>query len=226
MASLSRGTNIDISTQVTSQTLHNLIEHALVSGISASDLIAGTHFVSVGTATPNPSSYPIWYSNDYDDPILRVYARPWNVWLAVGPDRFEIPLLNSAATTVAMGCLVVANGASDFTLATSPSLNALGFAQATIAAGAYGPVATCGIGWVLHISSVSAGTQSQGPTAGDGLRAYGCPAGGIYGVGLSNNGGSGPFFGMFLENNRSGASGSYSRFRAHIWGPKMTTAIA
>lgn len=224
MAQLFRGTTVASDTTVTAQTLHNLIENALVSGIGASDLIAGTHFIFVGTTQPNPSNFPLWYNPDPEDPVLRCYAPPFNIFLAVGPDRFEIPLLNSAATTVAMGCLVAANGASDFILATSPSLNAIGFAQATIAAGAWGPVCTYGIGYVLHISSPSCGTQTQGPTAGDGLRAYGCPAGGVYGNSIGSDGGSGPFFGMFLESNRSGASGSFSRFRSMIWGPRLTIA--
>ena len=225
MANLSRGTTISVDTQVTSQTLHNLIENALISGISTSDLNAGTHTIAVSTSTPHPSFFPLWYNPDLDDPILRVFAAPWNIWLAVGPDRFELPFRNAAATEVAMGSLVCASAASEFYLATSPSLNALGFLQATTASGAWGPVATCGIGWALHISSVSSDTEDGTPLTGNGIRAYGCPAGGVYSIGIGANGGSGPLFGMFLEANRSGASGSYSRFRSVIWGPKLTVHL-
>lgn len=226
MATITKGTTISISTQVTSQTLHNLIENALLSNIGPSDLIAGTHFISVGTATPNPSAYPFWFNNDPEDPIVRVYALPWGIWCAIGPDRYEIPLRNNAGVVVPKGALVVADSSSSFSIATSPSLNALGFLQATAATGAYAPVAVCGIGWALHTSSPSLGGSGQAPTASSGLKAYGNPAGGVGGIGIGSNGGSGPLFGMWLEGNRSGASGHGSAFRAAIWGPKLTVGPA
>jgi len=226
MANLTKGTTISIDTLVTSQTLHNLIENALLSNIGPSDLIAGTHFISVGTATPNPSAYPFWFSNDPEDPIVRVFALPWGIWCAIGPDRYELPLRNNSGVVVPKGALVVADSSSSFNIATSPSLNALGFLQATTVTGAYGPVAVCGIGWTLHTSSPSLGGAGQAPTPASGLKAFGCLAGGVAGLGIGGNGGSGPLFGMWLEGNRSGASGHGSAFRASIWGPKLTVGPA
>lgn len=221
---LTKGTTVDIVTTVTAGTLHTLIESALVSGISASDFAADTHSIFVGTSAPNPSVFPLWYSSDPVDPVLRVFATPFDIWLAVGPDRFEIPLKNSGDATAPLGALVCSTSASTFFVATSPSLNAIGFLQATTAAAAWGPVATCGIGFALHISSVSAGASTNIPTTGGGIKAYGSPAGGCYNEGIGSGGGTGPFFGMWLEGNRSGASGSNSAFRALIWGPKITVA--
>jgi len=222
MANFTKGYTIDFGTYVTADVLHSLIEDALITNVTASDLADGFHITSVGTATPNPSIYPLWFSTDPLDPVLRVFARPWNIWLAVGPDRFEIPLINSAGTTARMGSLVCATGHSNFCLQSNPTSNMIGFLQATTASGAVGPVAVCGIGWVLHLSSTS-GSASPDPSVGGGLRAYGCPAGGVASIGLGSNGGSGPIFGQFLEGNRSGASGSGSVFRAMIYGPMLTT---
>jgi len=222
-ATLTRGTTVTIDTEVTSQTLHNLIESALVAGITASDLIAGSHFLSVGTATPNPSAYPFWYNNDPEDPVMRYWAEPWKLWLACGPDRWEYPLMNAAATMLPMGCMVTRSGSSAFSVAQNATLTFAGFLQATTASGAYGPVCCQGIGWVLHISSPST-LATQTPTGGTALKNFGSPAGGVYGLSVGSDAGSGPYFGMFLESNRSGASGSGSRFRAWIWGPTNTVA--
>ena len=221
MASFVRSRTFTVSDTVTSATLHDLIEGCSISGISAAD-IGGVYFASVTSATPNPSLAPFWYDTDTFDPVFRVFAAPWNIWLTVGPDRFEIPLKNSSGTECAKGCLVVASGISDFTIAANPSINAIGFLQSTTPAGSYGPVATMGYGWGLQ------GTGNSGGTVVDPLRALiarGTRPGSCTALDVTGIAGSGPMFGMWLESDRSGASGAGSAKRIFIWGPKITTGL-
>lgn len=228
MANLNKGTTITATQTVTAQTLHDLIDQATLTNLTIADVTGSIYFASVSTSTPNPSLAPFWYNPDPVDPIFRVFAAPWNIWLAVGPDRYEIPLLNSSGTECAKGCLVVVGtGASSFALGTNPSLNAIGFLQSTTAAGAYGPVATCGIGWALYCSSVSISSPGGGlPDAKHAIVARGTPPGTVAGYDIGGALGSGPMFGMWLESNRSGASGSNFPKRALIWGPRLTAGFS
>jgi hypothetical protein len=218
MATLTPSNPLGINSYVTAQTLQDLIGTALVGGLTASDLQAGAFFYAATTATPNPSIYPFWYSTDPEDPVFRVFAAPWNIWLAAGPDRFEIPMLNMSGGPAAKGSLVCSSGASAFYIASNPSLTALGFLQDTTASGAYGPVCTYGIGWVYF------GTGFSGPTtqiaSGSALRAWQSnPNYGVYGYALAASGGSGPHFGILLDYVI--AVPSTSCVRALIWGPKL-----
>jgi len=225
MASLIRGTTITPTSQVTAATLHALIEQATLIGLAGSDF-SGGFTIKTDSSTPNPSLFPYWFESGMDDPVLRVFAAPWNIWLTVGPDRFEIPFRNASGTDCIKGALVVASGASEFTIATSPSLNAIGFLQATTAAGANGPVATVGIGWALFCSSVSISSPAGGnPDEQHAVVTRGCRAGTVAGYSIDTAEGSGPMFGMWLESDRSGASGSMSPKRIRIWGPRLTTGF-
>lgn len=219
MARLNRALSITASQTVTAATLHSLIESAVLTGISASDVegFNGSAFISAGTSTPDPSVSRFWYDTSNEDPVFRVYASPFNIWLAAGPDRFEIPLLNASGGTARKGAMVVASGASSFDLAAAgASLNVIGFLQATTASGAYGPVATCGLGWATWVSGHSGCTI---PSAGRALINRGCPLPGtctaldIFGVA-----GSGPMFGQYLDDSvpTDGCK------LIHIWGPRLT----
>lgn len=222
MANFVRGTTISSTTTVTAQTLADLIEDCTLANITGAD-IGGAIFTAVSTSTPNASEFPFWYNPNPIDPIFRVFAAPWNIWLAIGPDRFEIPLLNNSGTNCLLGTQVVVSGASDFTIGSQCSLNAIGFLQSTTPAGAWGPVATCGIGWALYCSSTSIGTPQGGvPSGGYAIINRGSPAGTVAGYDISLLEGSGPLFGMWVEGNRSGASGSMLAKRAYIWGPRLT----
>ena len=226
MANLNKGTTITATQTVTAQTLHDLIDQATLTNLTIADVTGSIYFASVSTSTPNPSLAPFWYNNNPEDPIFRVFAAPWNIWLAVGPDRYEIPLLNASGGACLKGSLVVvASGASSFTIGSSPSINAIGFLQADTAAGAYGPVATCGIGWALYCSSVSM-TGGGLPDAKHAIVARGTPPGTVAGYDIGGALGSGPMFGMWLESNRSGASGSNSPKRALIWGPRLSAGFS
>ena len=84
MASLIRGTTITPTTLVTSATLHALIEQATLVGITGTDF-SGGFTIKTDSSTPNPSLAPYWFDPHIDDPVMRVFATPWNIWLAVGP---------------------------------------------------------------------------------------------------------------------------------------------
>jgi hypothetical protein len=235
MASFLRGTTITPTTTVTATTLHNLIELATVTGLTGSDVPGGAYFTAAQTATPNPSLSPFWFDPTPVDPIFRVFAAPWNIWLAAGPDRFEIPLRNGSGTLCAWGCLVVPSGPSEFTLpgASGASLNALGFLQSDTAAGSVGAVATMGIGWALYSSAASkALAQNNNPPAVTDFVVPATPGTSILGtVGafLSTSGPSSCLFGMWLDSNRvdgsPASSGPLVRKRVLIWGPRLPNGL-
>jgi hypothetical protein len=219
MANLNRGITYTITSTVTSASLHQLIENATLSNIGAADFTTGVAFVSAGTATPNPSLFPMWLSTDPQDPVFRVFAAPWNIWCAVGPDRFELPFLNSAATTGLQGALVIpGTGASSFQLGSNPSINVLGFLQSQTPADSYGPVAILGYGYALFASSIS---LVLGGALNEQYLVYntGCPPGCVAGVAVASSV-TQVLFGMWLEAPRSGFTASFSPNRLKIYGPK------
>jgi len=223
MANLNSGRPIGANTTVTSQTLHDLIENATLSNLSGGDISGGgIFFVQAQQSTPNPSiASPFWFKTDPEDPIFRVYAAPFGTWLAVGPDRFEFALRNGSGTDALKGCFVVASTApSEFTIASGVTINGIGFTQDLIPAGAYGPVACCGIGYALY-SSASSGSNDRYQNQ-DVLINRNCPPGTMAGLNIDGNDGSGPMYGVWLESSRSGASGINTPRRALLWSPKLT----
>jgi len=219
MASLSHGVSLDYSSTVYASTLHALIESAVVANVSASDLIGGTHFISVGLTAPNPTNYPIWFSSDPADPVLRVWSPPFDIWLAAGPDRMEIPLKNASGGAVHKGALVCISSFSQFTVATHPSLNACGILQDTSASGAWSPVMIYGIGWASFQSSFSGVGGNNACIAGYYMQAFGNRAGHCHGVASANDGsaGSGIVYGIWLETRSTNGLA-----RCLFWGPKAT----
>ena len=218
MAAINRTATISTTAQVTAATLHNLIESATLGTISGSDLTGGgasLAFVVASTATPNPATSRFWYDTTPSDPVFRVYASPYNIWLAAGPDRFEIPLYNLSGTFAAKGSLVVAAGPGAFNFSDNPGLNTIGFLQSDTPASTYGPVATCGIGWATWVSGHSGTTN---PAATRAIIARGCPLlGTCTALGdIEGTSGSGPMFGMYLESTTTTPK------LAIIWGPRLT----
>jgi hypothetical protein len=206
---------------VTAQTLHDLIETATISGLTAADLSNQAQVVFADGTAPDASLYSFWWDTNHWDPVLRVYARPFNIWLAVGPDRFEVPLM--AAEPIFKGAVLVSAGASLVGIATGPTLNVVGFAQDTAASGAYVPVASCGIGFVA--ADADAGFASLevftavGAAAGKVVTAnYGAASGATNVVAL----------GMLLDSAIAGQSWTgvtLHGFRAFLWGPKNKTGF-
>lgn len=161
MATLNLTSPIVDGDTVTAQTLHDLIETATVGGITGADLASGIQLIVSQDSAPSPSEFTYWWDSRAHDHVLRVWAQPFDVWLTVGPDRFELPFRNAAGQLLEPGMLMVAAGASEATIATGATLNILGFCQATTASGAYAPVATCGIGFVrVEMESTDVATSS------------------------------------------------------------------
>lgn len=226
MANLNSGRPISPTTTVTSQTLHSLIENATLSNLSGGDITgSGIFFTQAQAATPNPSLVsPFWFKTDPEDPVFRVFASPFGVWLTVGPDRFEFALRNGSGTDALKGCFVVASTApSEFTIASGATINGIGFCQDLIRAGQYGPVTSCGIGYALY-SSASSGSGDRYQNQ-DVLINRNCPPGTMAGLNIDGNDGSGPMYGMWLESARSGSSGINNPRRALLWSPKLTTGF-
>jgi len=221
MGTLSKGVTFSTTSTVTSQSLHDLIEAAVIGSVTPADITGGVVFLLTQLTVPNPSLYPFWYDSSPQDPVFRVYAAPWNIWLAAGPHRFEMPLQNGAGTLLAKGCLVVAgSNASQFMIGTAPSLNMIGFLQDTCASGAWGPVACQGIGWGLYASAVSGAHIALAP--GLFITARNVPAGCIHGSTVGTASGiSGAYFGITLDTGRSGTTLPLSAIRVRIWGPRL-----
>jgi len=202
---------------VTAQTLHDLIETATFSGLSTGDFAAGLALIWSGASSPDPSLYSYWWSTHHFEPLLFVYARPFNIWLAVGPDRFDFPM--KAAKGIKKGSPVIAAGASLVTTAANATLNWVGFAQNTAVSGAWLPVACCGIGWIQSLASGTPGKTFTTHGAAEGyVRASG-----------SDTASNATFaFGIYLDNPLAGNSWSgvsLHGFRALIWGPKYNKGL-
>lgn len=235
MATLSRTTTISITDTVTAQTLHDLIEQCLITGLTLATLAEGGDPVfaaSVGTATPSPSNAPFWF---YDDPtderdlVLRVFAKPWDTWITVGPDRLELPWINSSATSILPGAYVVSRDASQCDLATGATCNVLGFNQSRypVPPGGIVPAAYYGFGYALWASHASALRGGEGfgvnPTLG---RFAGVSGHDGLAVTTAYTPVSGALYGQYLSTGASGASNHDSRYlltRVFIHGPRTTT---
>lgn len=224
MATLAKGVTYTTTSIVSSQSLHDLIEGATVGNVVPGDIAGGAvQFSLSATLAPDASIYPFWYSQDPQDPIFRVFARPWNIWLAVGPHRIEVPLQNGAATDLALGTLVVQSPTgtpSQFSIGSNPSLNAIGFLQSSAASGAFAPVGILGIGFALWASAVSSTYRAL--TAGDTIHSRHVIAGAVHGLGVNvASACSFPAFGYFRDTARSGTTLSFTPVRVQMWGPRV-----
>lgn len=223
MSDVSPGITFQDGDTCTSQSLHDLIENAGLSNITSGDLVTGTELIFVSASAPSATQWKYWYDNhELTGGLLRVWAEPFNLWLAVGPDRFEIPLQNRSGAMLHMGALVIAaSSASSVGTATGPTLNAVGFLQATTASGAHGPVAVGGIGFVAfstaatHITTI----HFEKPFVTEWS-----PAGYISPLNVSAAPNvTTPAFGFFLETAVNRPDFAPTGLRALIWGPKIMT---
>lgn len=230
---LNRTVTITTDTVVTAQTLHNLIETCTVSGLAPTDLLGSYAGVAYQATAPNPTVNPYWFCSDQRDPVLRVWAAPFNIWLTVGPDRFEIPFRNGSATTINWGALVSPAGPSEFSLASNPSLNALGFLQGypastCVSPGDWGAICSVGIGWCLFASTASFDAANphswlvqQDPTQS--------PPGTVTILPTSDNNNvsasSGIIWGKWLLTHNTGYTLSFSPLLAQICGPRKDSGL-
>jgi len=220
----SRTSSFALSDTVDAADLHSLIENATLTGLTGSDITGGGLYgVQSQYAAPSPTDSPFWFKDDPWDPVFKVWAQPWNCWVALGPDRIEVPFKNSAATDLACGTLVIGAGASLFSIATNPSLNALGFIQDTCASGSCVGVCTNGIGWVLWGSSTS--TSGLPYTRWAITSRTNSKAGSCDHLNIDGVEGHGVMFGMYLESQHSGLTAPGIARLARIWGPKTPTGF-
>lgn len=96
MAQLTPGVSINSGDIVTRQTIYDLVRLAGLSGIQASDLDAGTLTI-VSQSLPPTSITPgmLWWNQT--EQLMMVYTdmiddTGCSVWLAFGPDRFDVAL--------------------------------------------------------------------------------------------------------------------------------------
>lgn len=202
---------------VTAQTLHDLIETATITGLTAADLAAGAQVIVAQAAAPDASLYSYWWKTETWEPLLFVYARPYDIWLAAGPDRFDFPM--RAAEPIFKGACLVASGPTNVGIATDPTLNVIGFAQDSAVSGAWVPVACCGLGWVA--------TDADGASAdSEVFTAVGAVAGKVVtaNFGTSSTATNGlVYLGVFIDDpstNNTWTQCSLHGMRSMIWGPK------
>lgn len=225
MAVLSRGTTITPTTTVTAQTLHDLIELAQVGTVLVTDLAGDVQLIKIQTTAPNPTQYPFWYDPRLEDPIFRVFASPWNCWVAVGPHRIEVPMINAAATDLRMGALVVSHtAASSFSIGSTPSLNAIGFIQSSCPSGGTVGVAITGIGYAMWACGFS---NSRFPVPGDWVHGRHVQAGCVNAVvGITpHSNWSGSNYGVFMESTHSGNTFTFGLYRVAIWGGRVSHQV-
>jgi hypothetical protein len=105
------GVSIESTTQVTRQTIYNLVSNALGGTVNASDLDSSV--ITLATQSDAPALAPglVWF--DQTDQVLKVFTdvidgTGCSCWLAFGPDRFEIALL--ADEPIPFGAAVQLNG--------------------------------------------------------------------------------------------------------------------
>lgn len=228
MATFSRLTSISIEDTVTAQTLHDLIEQCDVVGATLGDCEgAAMYSIAAQTATPNPSLSPFWYrTGDPWDRTFKVFAAPWNIWVTIGPDRLEIPMTNAAATDALQGAFVIAAGASLFSMATAPSLNALGFVQDDTPVGSVGAVCYYGIGWALYASATSGAIDDDkwGLFIDPGKPNHYGPLGTCHGYEPPNydlpTAASNVYWGIFFAYAHTGYTQSWTPLLAYIYGPR------
>lgn len=203
---------------VTAQILHDMIETATLTGLTAADLSSNVQVLVAQAAAPDPSLYSFWWRTESWEPLLYVYATPYDIWLAAGPDRFDIPF--QASEPLFKGACVVSAGASQVGIATGPTINVIGFAQDTAVSGAWVGVATCGLGWV------SAPIQADGASQ-EAFTAVGADAGQVVtaNFNLASNATSVVCLGVYIDSlvaNQTWTQASLNGARALIWGPKRT----
>jgi hypothetical protein len=222
MATLTVDNRIVDGDTVTATTLHNLIEDATIDGLVGSDFSGAATLLVAQATAPDPSEFPFWFDTTYTGQNVRVYAAPWNIWVTVGPERFEVPF--KATQDFASGALVTVTGASECGPATGVSVNALGFAQDTGVSGSWVPIAACGIGWVF----VASGSTDSGSFGQQCLIAQHNPGDGSVSTpgGFNSAGGGGnPLtelaFGYLLDNTVTKPRGRL----AMLWGPKEVRSM-
>lgn len=110
---LTPGVTINAGDQVSRQTIYDLLAHAGGGQVTSSDL--SIDCLSVVTQSEPPTPYPgkLWF--DQTDQLLKLYVDVLDgtgvsLWLAIGPDRFDIPMLAGQPIPFGAAVQVAGNG--------------------------------------------------------------------------------------------------------------------
>jgi len=154
MASVTRTKIFTIGQTITREDIADLIEESLLSDIGLSDLDPTALVVtaqSEAPASPVPGAW--WW--DKTTQLMKVYDSTHSLWLALGPDRRDIPVLNWNGGALPKGAYMCNRrgiGPWDGTVklgtrATATAEMVIGTIPATALSGAWTPLSYCGIVW-------------------------------------------------------------------------------
>lgn len=106
--SLQRGDSLGNS--VNRQDLYDLISNATLTGTATGVVVGRTLAITAVSEAPAvPSDGNTWWydrtQNLLKVPLNAVGASPCSMWLSVGPDAWQVPVLNSNSYTLPMGSL-------------------------------------------------------------------------------------------------------------------------
>lgn len=137
------------------ETIANLIENAVISGVGVSDLAAGCMFITAQSDTPSATEGMWWW--DMFEQLMKVWDSTHSVWLAIGPDRRDIAVRNwSGGVLPKGGAVSFIPGESNLRVqAHSNATNSgicphmVGTMTDTTASGMWGGMSYQGIVWLL-----------------------------------------------------------------------------
>lgn len=133
----------------------NLLQNAVISGVTAADMTSNVAFISADSTPPASPSQGMWWW-DTGEQLMKVYDSVHACWLAIGPDRRDMAVQNWTGDTLFKGAgvsLVPGGGGLKVQAHTpvtdgSVSANMIGTMADTTASGAWGPMSYLGIVWL------------------------------------------------------------------------------
>lgn len=159
MAEFTRSASIEVGDQINRETIANLLETGLLSQLTVSDLASGVIMVTSQSEPPtNPLHNQWWW--DQTQQLMRVYDSGTSLWLAIGPDRKDVPMINWTGGTSPRGAGVTPMLGSAAERRVVHPDNTIGGGHAgihtehmigtwadTVASGAWGAVSFIGFVW-------------------------------------------------------------------------------
>jgi hypothetical protein len=110
MATITRTETIESNiTQITRETIANLLENAVVGSVGYSDLATDALMVVSQSEAPDLVAGRFWW--DMTDKLMRVWDNAHSLWISVGPDRREVPVIHGddAYAVIPKGAWVALN---------------------------------------------------------------------------------------------------------------------
>lgn len=202
MATITRTKTFTDGQDIDREDIADLLEEALVSAIGYSDLAADAQLVTAQSEAPTPNAGKWWW--DMTDKLMKAWNSTYSLWLAFGPDRYDVPVQNWYGATMNKGwpCTLVAGGGSYRVtgrggVEADKSTTFVGLMQETTASGMWGPMAIMGVMWGQLEASPdggkvpAAGYVRHGAGAGNayvGYPAPGSPSSRAFGVAIAEAG--------------------------------------